>query len=191
MVMHVRYIYLYPCSHDLGDVPMLNYQTLPEFRLFSMPDRTECALLYTSSAFITVSTITKTILALPQAVFVDGFHNDQSSSLSGFLNATVSLARAFGAYTSHEITSKRHNGAVFPNPKAAAPFNVSYPTTSSAPVQQNPQWSPDGISTVVFGCIASILGMLAIWATLWLGQRQFNSSSMSPTLLLLLRLTPS
>ena len=135
---------------------------------------------------MTVLTTTRTILALPRAVFVDESHNDRSSTRNGSLNATVSLARAFGALTRHEITSKRHNGAVFPNPKAAAPVNVSYPMTSSAPVQQNPQWSPDGISTVVFGCIASILGVLAIWATFWLGHRQFGSRSMSQPRLLLL-----
>ena len=140
---------------------------------------------------MTVLATTRTSLALPRAIFVDDFHNDQSSSRSGSLNATVSLARTFGARTSHEITSKRHNGAVFPNTKAAAPVNVSYPTTSSAPGQQNSQWGPDGISTVVFGCIASILGTLAIWATFWLGHRQFSSRSMSQPRSLQLRLTPS
>ncbi len=140
---------------------------------------------------ITVTTTTRPILALPFATFVDASHNDQTSPRSGSLSANVSLARAFGARTSHEITSKRHNGAVFPNPEAAAPINVSYPTVSSSPVQQNSQWGPDGISTIVFGCIASILGMLAIWATIWLGHRQFSSNSMPQPWLLLPRLTPS
>ena len=135
---------------------------------------------------MTVLTTTRTILALPRAIFVDESHNHQSPTRNGSLNATVSLARAYGALTSHEMTSKTHNGAIFPNPKTAAPVNVSHPTTSPTPVQQNPQWSPDGISTVVFGCIASILGVLAIWATFWLGHRQFSSRSMSQRRLLLL-----
>ena len=135
---------------------------------------------------MTVLTTTRTVLALPRAIFVDESHNEQNSTRNGSLNATVSLARASGAVTSHEMTSMTHNGAVFPKPKTVALVNVSHPTTSSAPVKQNPQWSPDGISTVIFGCIASILGVLAIWATFWLGHRQLSSRSMSQRRLLLL-----
>ena len=139
---------------------------------------------------ITVLITTRPILALPRPTFVDESHNNQTSPRNGSLNASVSLARAFGARTSHGITSKRHNGTVFPNPKEAASVNVSYPTASLAPEQQNSQWSPEGISTVVFGCIASILGMLAIWATFWLGHRQ-SCPSMSQPRFVILKLTPS
>ena len=148
-------------------------------------------IVYLLCIIIVITTTTRPIFALPRATFVDESHNNQVSPRSGFLNATVSLATAIGAPTSHEVTSKRHSGAVFPDPKAAASANVSYPMASSSPVQQSSQWGPDGISTVVFGCIASILGMLAIWATFWLGHRQFSSNSMTQPRLLLPRLTPS
>ncbi len=51
----------------------------------------------------------------------------------------------------------------------AANHNISSQTDSSTPSQ--PQWNPGDISTVVFGCIASILGVFALYLTLWLGRR--------------------
>lgn len=57
----------------------------------------------------------------------------------------------------------------------AANHNLSSQTDSSTPSQ--PQWSPGDISTVVFGCIASILGVLALYLTLWLGRRSPGCSA--------------
>ena len=127
---------------------------------------------------IIVTITTRPILAIPQPSFVGEYHNNPTSPRSGSLNATVSLAMASGPRTSDETTSKIHSGTVFPETEAVALTNISYFTSTSSQVQQNSQWGPGGISTVVFGCIASILGMLAIWATIWLGHRQFSSNSM-------------
>ena len=134
---------------------------------------------------IIVTTTTRPILAIPRPTFVGGSHNNPTSPRSGSLNATVSLAMASGARTSNETTSKIDSGAVFLNPEAATLTNTSYTTPTFSSAQQNSQWSPGGISTVVFGCIASILGMLASWATIWLGNRHFNSNSMPRPLSLL------
>ena len=138
-----------------------------------------------------VTTTTRPIFAIPQPTFVGESRNNPLSPRSGSLNATVSLAVASRAYTSDETTSKIHSGAGFLNPEAATLTNISYPTASPSSVQQNSQWGPGGISTVVFGCIASILGMLAIWATIRLGHRQSSSNSMPQPRSLLPRLTPS
>ena len=127
---------------------------------------------------IIVTITTMPILAIPRPPFVCEYHNNPTSPRSGSLNATVNLAMASGARTSDETTSKIHSGTVFLETEAAALTNISYSTATSSQVQQNSQWGPGGISTVVFGCIASILGMLAIWATIWLGHRQFSSNSM-------------
>ena len=51
-------------------------------------------------------------------------------------------------------------------------FNVSSPTPFPFQIQQTPQWGPNDISTIVFGCIASILGVVALWVTFWLGRRR-------------------
>ena len=134
---------------------------------------------------IIVTTTTRPIHAIPRPTFVGGSHNNPTSPRSSSLNATVSLAMASGARTSDETTSKIHSGAVFLNPEAATFTNISYTTAASSSVQQNSQWGPGGIGTVVFGCIASILGMLTIWATIWLGRRQFSSNSMPLPLSLL------
>ena len=34
------------------------------------------------------------------------------------------------------------------------------------------QWGPDDIGTLVFGCIASVLAILTLWATFWLERRR-------------------
>ena len=49
--------------------------------------------------------------------------------------------------------------------------NHIIPSQSDSSTPSQPQWSPGDISTVIFGCIASILGVLALYLTLWLGRR--------------------
>ena len=49
--------------------------------------------------------------------------------------------------------------------------NHTIPSQPTFPTESQPQWSPGDIGTVVFGCIASILGVLALYLTLWLGRR--------------------
>lgn len=49
--------------------------------------------------------------------------------------------------------------------------NHTIPSQPTFPTLGPPQWSPGDISTIVFGCIASILGVLALYLTLWLGRR--------------------
>ena len=102
---------------------------------------------------ITVSTTTRPVPALPRAFFVDESYNGQRSPWSGSLNATVSLARAFVALPSHEITFKRRNGAVFPNRKAAAPVHGAYPTNSSAQYSR----TPNGVSMVIAPSFLAVL----------------------------------
>ena len=47
------------------------------------------------------------------------------------------------------------------------------PLSTAAPVSfpNQSQWSPGDIGTLVFGCIASVLGILTLWTTFWLGRR--------------------
>lgn len=134
---------------------------------------------------VTITITTRPSLTIPRRTFLSDAQNNPTSPRGGSLNTTVSLAMASGARSNDETTSKLHSGAVFLKPKAATLTNISYPTATSSSVLQNSQWGPGGISTVVFGCIASILGMLAIWATIWLGHRQFSSNSMPRPLSLL------
>ena len=51
-------------------------------------------------------------------------------------------------------------------------FNVSSPTPVPFQIQETPKWGPNDISTIVFGCIASILGVVVLWVTFWLGRRR-------------------
>lgn len=55
---------------------------------------------------------------------------------------------------------------------ALARRDTSFPTATPVPSSHNPQWGPSDISTLVFGCIASVLGVLTLWATFWLGRRR-------------------
>lgn len=49
---------------------------------------------------------------------------------------------------------------------------ASSPTITSLNPQQKSQWGPSDIGTVVFGCVASVLGILALWMMFWLRQRE-------------------
>ncbi|CAF9932104.1 MAG: hypothetical protein ALECFALPRED_005213 [Alectoria fallacina] len=51
-------------------------------------------------------------------------------------------------------------------------LNASSSTITSLSSQQGSQWGPSGIGTVVFGCVASILAILALWMMFWLRQRE-------------------
>ena len=56
--------------------------------------------------------------------------------------------------------------------------------TSSSPIislgpQQDSQWGPSGIGTLVFGCVASILGILALWMSFWTRQREAAQAEVS------------
>ncbi len=70
----------------------------------------------------------------------------------------------------------RTNPSIQPSMAPATPANA---TTST---QDQSSWNSGVISTVVFGCIASILGVLAIWATMWLGRRQISLAARNSTL---------
>ncbi len=48
--------------------------------------------------------------------------------------------------------------------------NASFSTAAPFPFPPKSQWGPGDISTLVFGCIASVLGVLTLWATFWLGR---------------------
>ena len=50
--------------------------------------------------------------------------------------------------------------------------NTSLSTATPFPLPLQSQWNPGDIGTLVFGCIASVLGLLALWATFWLGRRR-------------------
>ena len=54
----------------------------------------------------------------------------------------------------------------------AATSGSSLSTATPFPFPPSPQWEPDDIGTLVFGCIASILGVLTLWATFWLRRRR-------------------
>lgn len=58
------------------------------------------------------------------------------------------------------------------SPESTPTFNCPSPTITSLSFQQGSQWGPSDIGTMVFGCVASVLGILALWLTYWLWQRQ-------------------
>ncbi|KAM0798447.1 hypothetical protein BDR22DRAFT_823296 [Usnea florida] len=73
---------------------------------------------------------------------------------------------------------------ILPSVSAILPYNMTH--TQGAPVRQNdssspttpfalpvkPQWSPGDIGTLVFGLIASLLGVLTLWVTFRLGRQR-------------------
>ena len=51
---------------------------------------------------------------------------------------------------------------------------ASSPPNSTFQFQSQPGWSPGDVGTVVFGCIGSVLGILTLCLTLWLGRQRFK-----------------
>ncbi|CAD6583027.1 MAG: hypothetical protein ASARMPRED_001199 [Alectoria sarmentosa] len=58
-------------------------------------------------------------------------------------------------------------------------LNASSSTITSLSSQQGSQWGPSGIGTVVFGCVASVLGILALCMMFWLRQRESGHAIIS------------
>ncbi|KAL2042589.1 hypothetical protein N7G274_004348 [Stereocaulon virgatum] len=54
------------------------------------------------------------------------------------------------------------------------PRTLSLPATSTSDSQQHSGWSPSDIGTMLFGCIASILGVVTLWLTVWLNRRRLR-----------------
>lgn len=71
-------------------------------------------------------------------------------------------------------------GIIYRPDSSTKPSVPAAAATSSA--QEQSSWNSGVTSTVVFGCIASILGILAIWATIWLGRRQTSFTASNSTL---------
>ena len=58
---------------------------------------------------------------------------------------------------------------------------AGYAMASSSPIlasepQSQPRWSPSAVGAIVFGCIASILGMLTLWSTTGAAGNALSSS---------------
>ena len=48
----------------------------------------------------------------------------------------------------------------------------SFSTATVFPIQHQSQLSPGDMANLVFGCVASLLGILTLWGTFWLGRLQ-------------------
>ena len=58
----------------------------------------------------------------------------------------------------------------------ASPSNAmaSSSPNSASQFQNQSRWSPGDVGTVLFGCIGSVLGILTLCLTLWLGRQRFK-----------------
>ena len=70
-------------------------------------------------------------------------------------------------------------------PEISSSCNDSSLPITSLRLQAGSNWGPSDIGTMVFGCVASVLGMLTLWMTYWLWVRQSSiamESGITPTL---------
>lgn len=114
------------------------------------------------------------------------FHSHRSFSLrqalhifvqAHFLKDHPPLANLAASTAPQETTMLHVINRMMPDnttqtPEPPPTSNASSSTITSLNFQQGSQWGPSGIGTVVFGCVASVLGILALWMMFWLGQRE-------------------
>ena len=72
----------------------------------------------------------------------------------------------FSMSTLTTLTSTTQTPTVLPQ----TPVSQSTGQASGSP--QNTQWGPQGIATVVFGCVSSVLALLGILLIIWLARRR-------------------
>ena len=68
-------------------------------------------------------------------------------------------------------TNSTHPALTIPPPSYAM---ASSSPNSASHFQNQSGWSPGDVGTVLFGCIGSVLGILTLWLTLWLGRQRFK-----------------
>ena len=91
--------------------------------------------------------------------------NQLPSPLTPYLTAIYKeVSGTFKAIMSPTINGILANGT-------SGRRNFSSSTGPLSPSTPKPQWGPGDIDTLVFGCVASILGVFTLWATL--GRRRF------------------
>ncbi|KAK0507244.1 hypothetical protein JMJ35_010282 [Cladonia borealis] len=66
--------------------------------------------------------------------------------------------------------------STYPTLMIASP---SYATASSSPTpasksQNQSGWSPGDVGTILFGCIGTVLAVMTLWLTFWLGRQRFR-----------------
>ncbi len=90
-----------------------------------------------------------------------------------FISTLVPTPHSNGTIaTSVPATTKPTSSTLMIAPPGYATASSS-PNSASEPQSQS-RWSPSDVGTVVFGCIGSILGILTLWLTLWLGRQRFK-----------------
>lgn len=102
-------------------------------------------------------------LALP---FPLSYQVDFNTSTSTSLSSTSPVQTAGPTAPSTNLFSNHPFATI----KSLA-TNHTIQSQPTFPTPGQPQWSPGDISTVVFGCIASILGILTLYLMIWLGWR--------------------
>ncbi len=105
--------------------------------------------------------LTSIALTLP---FSTEVHNTIPTTSLISIPSASSTVKPSSSFQNVDVTSTYRSV-----PATSAAATTSTPTSYHLPTQSG--WSPSDIGTIVFGCIASILGALALWLTTWLGHR--------------------
>ena len=116
---------------------------------------------------------------------VTGLPFPDSPSLPSLTLTTAPIINP--SFISKPIPSPHSNENITTSPPAATKSThstlmiapPSHAMASSSPnsvskFQIQSAWSPSDVGTVVFGCIGSVLGILTLWLTFWLGRQRFE-----------------
>ena len=116
---------------------------------------------------------------------VTGLPSPNSPPLSSPTVTTAPISNA--SLISTPISTPHSNGTIAISAPSATRSaysthtiaSPSYAMASSSPnsafkSQNQSGWSAGDVGTVLFGCIGSVLGVLTLWMTFWLGRQRFK-----------------
>ena len=104
------------------------------------------------------------ILGLSLSAHAVPLNDNHSARMAAPLSKMISIVSH--SQTLHKIEQRSASHFA-----ASSTANISSTTKSGFTSQQGAQWSPGDISTVVFGCLATVLGVMTLCFMLWLGRR--------------------
>ena len=89
------------------------------------------------------------------------------------ISTQIPVPQSNGTITIPTPAATNSKSSILIIPPSRYATNSSSPNSASKSESQH-GWSPGDVGTILFGCIGSLLGVLTLWLTFWLGRQRFR-----------------